>query len=78
MLFSTTSPYGPSTVTDDWQATLDIVDAAERVRVARLALREAELRRYEARQEVIAAEQAEQDARDRATISENCQCSDCP
>jgi hypothetical protein len=76
MLFSTTSPYGPSTVTDDWQATLDIVEAAERVRVARLALRAAEQRRYDARQAVIAAEQAEQDARDRARCPEECPCSD--
>jgi ABC-type transporter lipoprotein component MlaA len=77
MLFSTTSPYGPSTVTDDWQATLDIVEAAAEVERTRRELREAEIRRYDARQAVIAAEQAEQDARDRAPrCPGECPCSD--
>jgi ABC-type transporter lipoprotein component MlaA len=66
MLFSTTSPYGPSTVTDDWQATLDIVEAAASVERARQEYREARIRVSDARAALIAAEQSEQDARDRA------------
>jgi ABC-type transporter lipoprotein component MlaA len=76
MLFSTTSPYGPSTVTDDWQATLDIVEAAASVERARQEYREARIRVSDARAALIAAEQAEQDARDRARCPEECPCSD--
>jgi hypothetical protein len=74
MIFVTTSPCGPSTHSDDWQATLDIVEAATATELARRAFKEAELRRYEAREALIAAERAEEDARIRAARGERPRC----
>lgn len=64
MILETTNPRGRTTHTD-CEGTRELIEAAAAVDRARLALRDAEARRYDARQAVIAAEQHEQDVRDR-------------